>query len=107
MHLTLKLQLKQVNAFNFKVIVEIKNGRITDTNCEEFNSFIKTLPEGADIVAELGIGMNPNVEKVLGDSHLDENAIGTFHIAIGMNYLFGGKNKCPIHIDLVGEGTVE
>ena len=51
--------------------------------------------------------MNLNVEKVLGDSHLDENAIGTFHIALGMNYLFGGKNKCLVHIDLVGEGTVK
>ena len=89
------------------IIVEVENGHIVKTNCDEFNAFLKTLPEGADIVAELGIGMNPNVEKVLGDSHLDENAIGTFHIAIGMNYLFGGKNKCPIHIDLVGEGIVE
>lgn len=89
------------------ITIEVENGRIIKTNCDEFNSFIKTLPEGADIIAELGIGMNPNVEKILGDSHLDENAIGTFHIALGMNYLFGGKNKCPVHIDLVGEGVVK
>lgn len=89
------------------ITVEVQNGRIIKTNCDEFNAYIKTLPDGADIVAELGIGMNPNVEKVLGDSHLDENAIGTFHIAIGMNYLFGGKNRCPVHIDLVGEGIIE
>mgnify|MGYP003303188350 FL=1 len=89
------------------ITIEVENGRIIKTNCDEFNSFIRTLPDGADIIAELGIGMNPNVEKILGDSHLDENAIGTFHIALGMNYLFGGKNKCPVHIDLVGEGVVK
>lgn len=89
------------------VTLQIENGHIVKTSCEEFNEFLKELPCGANIVAELGIGMNPNVNRILGDSTIDENAVGTFHIAIGMNHLFGGKNVCPVHFDFVAVGDVE
>lgn len=89
------------------VTLTIQNGRVVSSDCEAFDAFVKELPEGGDIVAELGIGMNPNVELILGDSHLDENALGTLHIAIGMNHLFGGKNMCPTHYDFVTTGVVE
>ncbi|MDD6306536.1 MAG: aminopeptidase [Clostridiales bacterium] len=100
------LSLEDGRIFN-NVTVVIENGHIVSSDCEEFDAFIKELPEGGDIVAELGIGMNPNVDQVLGDSRLDENAVGTFHIGIGMNHLFGGKNNCPVHMDFVARGTVE
>ncbi len=100
------LAVEGIGVFS-NVTVTVSHGRMTDSDCEAFNTFLKELPEGGDVVAELGIGMNPNVEKILGDSHLDENAVGTFHIAIGMNHLFGGKNECPIHFDFVAEGTVK
>ena len=32
---------------------------------------------------------------------------GTFHFAIGDNQMFGGTNKGTIHVDFVGEGTIE
>jgi len=51
-------------------------------------------------VAELGIGLNPNVQ-LKGAIIEDEGALGTIHIALGDNHRFGGKNKAPIHIDLV------
>ena len=89
------------------VTVTVKQGQMTGSDCEEFNAFLKELPEGGNVVAELGIGMNPNVDKILGDSHLDENAVGTFHIGIGMNHLFGGKNETPVHFDFVAEGVVK
>lgn len=89
------------------VTVTIQDGRIFNSDCEAFNTFIKELPEGGTVVAELGIGMNPNVSAVIGDSDLDENALGTLHIGIGMNHLFGGKNQCPCHIDFVTTGVVE
>lgn len=89
------------------VTLKIEHGRVKDSNCPEFNEFLKQLPEGGDVVAELGIGMNPNVSGVRGDSSLDENALGTFHIAIGMNHLFGGNNCCPVHFDFVSTGSIE
>lgn len=100
------LSVEEVGVFH-DVTVTIENGHLISSTNEEFNAFLKELPENGDVVAELGIGMNPNVTGVLGDSVLDENVIGTFHIAIGMNHLFGGKNVCPIHYDFVATGIVE
>ena len=62
------------------VTVAVEYGRMTGSDCEEFNTFLKELPKGGAVVAELGIGMN---------------------------HLFGGKNECPIHFDFVAEGTVK
>lgn len=71
-------------------------------------ALIQSIPEpGADIVAELGIGMNPNVKMLEEDSSLDEDALGTFHIALGMNIMFGGKNACRFHMDFVTTGEIE
>ncbi|MGN0350717.1 MAG: aminopeptidase [Roseburia sp.] len=100
------LAVEDVGVFH-DVTVTIENGHLVSSTNEEFNAFLKELPENGDVVAELGIGMNPNVTGILGDSTLDENMIGTFHIAIGMNHLFGGKNVCPVHFDFVAKGIVE
>ena len=100
------LSVKEEGVFQ-NVTVTIRDGKIISSDCEAFNAFIDSLPEGGNVVAELGIGMNPNVKAVLGDSDIDENAVGTLHIAIGFNHLFGGKNQCPCHFDFVTVGTVE
>lgn len=88
------------------VTLTVEAGRVVSSDCEDFNEFMKTLPEGGNVVAELGIGMNPNVDRIEGDSVLDENASGTFHIALGMNNLFGGVNECPFHMDFVTKGEI-
>lgn len=88
------------------VTLFVEAGRVVSSDCDKFNEFLKTLPEGGNVVAELGIGMNPNVDCIEGDSALDENALGTFHIAIGMNHLFGGVNECPFHMDFVTTGEI-
>lgn len=88
------------------VTLTIAEGRVVSSDCDKFNEFLKILPEGGNVVAELGIGMNPNVDRIEGDSSLDENALGTFHIAIGMNNLFGGVNECPFHMDFVTTGEI-
>lgn len=89
------------------VILTIENGHLVDSNCKEVMAFFKRIPEkGADIVAELGIGMNPMVQKSGIDATLEEDALGTFHIAFGMNAMFGGKNMCRFHMDFVTEGEI-
>lgn len=89
------------------VTVTIKDGKIVDSTCKEFNEFLADVPENGDVIAELGIGMNPNVTEMTGYSLLDEKIIGSFHIAIGENRMFGGQNACPFHMDFVTMGIVE
>jgi leucyl aminopeptidase (aminopeptidase T) len=51
-------------------------------------------------VAEFGIGLNP-LAHIRGAIIEDEATFGTAHIAVGDNSKLGGKNKAPLHIDLV------
>ncbi len=51
-------------------------------------------------VAEFGIGLNP-LAHIRGAIIEDEATFGTAHIALGDNSKVGGKNKAPLHIDLV------
>jgi leucyl aminopeptidase (aminopeptidase T) len=57
--------------------------------------------EGADVIAELGIGLNPSLTP-RGHVMLDEKAGGTAHVAIGRNTgTYGGDNEAAIHVDLI------
>ena len=48
--------------------------------------------------------MNPHITEACGYTVLDEKILGSFHIAIGENTLFGGCNQASQHIDLVNTG---
>jgi aminopeptidase len=54
-----------------------------------------------DVIAELGIGVNPGVVDPVGNISLDEKIGGSVHIAVGMNDRFGGKNKSNLHQDFI------
>lgn len=51
-------------------------------------------------VGEFGFGLNP-LAKFCGSIIEDEAVMGTAHIALGENRQLGGRNKAPIHVDLV------
>jgi hypothetical protein len=51
--------------------------------------------------AELGIGLNPAIKSLTGNSLFDEKMAGTVHIAIGDNVCFGHNIQSHIHHDLV------
>ena len=56
---------------------------------------------GADVIAELGIGLNHTV-RPRGHVMLDEKAGGTAHVAIGRNTgAYGGDNEAKIHVDCI------
>lgn len=64
--------------------------------------------DGCRVVAELGIGTNPNA-RLQGNVLVDEKVMGTVHIAIGHNALasYGGQNHAPIHLDgVMGQPTL-
>ncbi len=63
--------------------------------------------EGADVIAELGIGLNPAV-KPRGHVMLDEKAAHTAHVAIGKNTgSYGGRQRRrhPRRLHLLGAGA--
>jgi aminopeptidase len=53
-------------------------------------------------VAELGIGMNPVIDKIIGYLLTDEKIGGTIHVAIGENYRFpSGRSHSCLHWDFI------
>ena len=100
-----KFVLEGIGVFD-NVFVTVENGSVVDSNCEAFNEFLSAQENGARIVGELGIGMNPAVVNSGAGASLDEDALGTFHIGLGMNVMFGGTNACRFHMDFVTEGDI-
>jgi len=54
--------------------------------------------EGADCVAELGVGTNERA-TITGKVLEDEKVFGTLHVAVGNNAHFGGICNVPYHAD--------
>ena len=78
-------------------VVEISGGRAA----QMLRELVSDAGEGADVIAELGIGLNPTV-KPRGHVMLDEKAANTAHVAIGRNTgAYGGDNEAAIHVDCI------
>ncbi len=63
-----------------------------------------------DVLAELGIGTNPNLNETYISKHgwrilTAEKISGSAHFANGNNAGFGGNNDVPVHIDWVVPGV--
>jgi leucyl aminopeptidase (aminopeptidase T) len=54
--------------------------------------------EWARVIGEFGIGTNPKA-RLLGNIMTDEKVLGTVHIALGRNEMWGGNNAAPTHLD--------
>ena len=52
-------------------------------------------------LAELGIGMNPVIDRAIGYILTDEKIGGSVHVAFGNNSGFGGKTLSAMHWDFV------
>jgi hypothetical protein len=78
-------------------VTAIEGGHAADL----LRELVEGAGEGADVVAELGVGLNPTV-RPRGHAMLDEKAAGTAHVAIGRNTgVYGGDNEASIHVDLI------
>lgn len=89
------------------LVLEFRDGRIVDIKGDQGADFYRSVLDkqtgDKDYIAELGIGLNPRINRVLGDLALDEKIIGTIHIATGENRMIHGKGKSSFHWDLVME----
>jgi leucyl aminopeptidase (aminopeptidase T) len=80
-----------------------EGGRIVDVGggveADRVRAVIAEAGEGADMVAELGIGTNDQA-RLTGSIMTDEKVLGTAHVAFGDNEgHYGGDNKATIHVD--------
>jgi hypothetical protein len=57
--------------------------------------------KNTNTLAELGIGTNSGIKKLVGNPMFDEKKGGTVHLGIGSNSQFGGPLKSRVHNDLV------
>jgi hypothetical protein len=87
------------------VTLRFEHGRVTSIEGGRAADLLRELVEGAgagaDVIAELGIGLNHAVTP-RGHVMLDEKAGGTAHVAIGRNTgTYGGDNEATIHVDCI------
>jgi leucyl aminopeptidase (aminopeptidase T) len=86
------------------VTLTVEHGRVTGVSCADasWTSRITELldtDDGARIICELGIGLNPKA-RLVGIMLEDEKAERTAHIAFGSNIgMPGGVNHSDTHID--------
>ncbi len=85
--------------------VTFKKGKIVSVEGDEGADFYWSMLEKATgeskSIAELGIGLNPHINKIVGMLALDEKIAGTIHIATGDNRTMGGNQASSFHWDLV------
>lgn len=87
------------------IYLEFKDGKIIKATAgdktEELNHILN-VDEGARYIEEFAIGVNPYIEKAVGDTLFDEKIKGSFHFTPG-NCLEENnkKNQSAIHWDLV------
>lgn len=100
------INLPEFGLLEDPVELKVERGRVVEVSGrEEARRFEALLESYRDpemyLVAELGIGLNPEAELV-GDPLIDEGVHGTAHIALGLNYTYGGAIKeAKTHIDCV------
>lgn len=83
------------------VTITVRNGMAeTIENCPELENTLDEHGELARNIAELGVGTNDKAQ-VIGNVLEDEKVMGTVHVALGNNALFGGSVDVPVHIDCI------
>jgi hypothetical protein len=87
------------------VTLRFKGGRVVSIDGGQAGQMLRELVadagEGADVIAELGLGLHPGLSP-RGHTMLDEKAAHTAHVAIGRNTgSYGGDNEAAIHVDCI------
>lgn len=95
-----KLTLKDGSIADFGENDTTPEGKI---RAEKLKATLAPFGEGALVLAEFGIGTNPNL-KMSGNLLGDEKLMGTIHLAFGNNCSMGGSNNVKVHIDCLVTG---
>ena len=83
------------------VTITVEEGMAqTIENCPELEEKLDEHGRMARNIAELGVGTNDKA-TVIGNILEDEKVMGTVHVAMGNNALFGGNVNVPVHLDCI------
>ena len=89
---------------------EFKDGKIikaTSNKTKELNEILDT-DEGSRYIGEFALGLNPYIEKPIGDTLFDEKIKGSFHFTPGDSLEESENgNRSSIHWDIVNIQTPE
>ena len=89
---------------------EFENGKIikaTSNKTKELNQILD-IDEGARYIGEFAFGLNPYIERPIGDTLFDEKIKGSFHFTPGNSLEESDNgNKSSIHWDIVNIQTPE
>ena len=89
---------------------EFENGKIvnaTSNKPKELNEILDT-DEGSRYIGEFAIGLNPYIEKPIGDTLFDEKIKGSFHFTPGDSLEESDNgNRSSIHWDIINIQTPE
>ena len=89
---------------------EFKDGKITratSNRTKELNEILDT-DEGSRYIGEFAFGLNPYIEKTIGDTLFDEKIKGSFHFTPGDSLEESDNgNRSSIHWDIVNIQTPE
>ena len=89
---------------------EFKNGKIikaTANKTKELNEILD-IDEGSRYIGEFALGLNPYIEKPIGDTLFDEKIKGSFHLTPGDSLKESDNgNRSSIHWDIINIQTPE
>ena len=85
--------------------LEFVDGKVVSAKAEQGEADLLAmldLDPGARFLGELGIGLNPGIQRFTGSILYDEKIGGTIHLALGQSYAeTGGLNTSALHWDLI------
>jgi aminopeptidase len=85
--------------------LELRDGEVIAARADEGEDYLKAmldLDPGARRLGELGLGLNPGIDRFTGSILFDEKIGGTVHLALGESYPeTGGRNTSALHWDLI------
>jgi aminopeptidase len=90
--------------YHEEIVLTFENGRVIRSSAKDSMALNEVLDtdEGASYIGEFAFGLNPKIEKPLGDILFDEKVYGSIHLALGNCYeVAPNGNSSAIHWDLV------
>lgn len=85
------------------VVIDVAGGKVTRVEggrrARRLQQILEEVP-GADHIAEIGLGLNPNALRN-DDFEEEKKAAGNVHVALGNDRFYGGDHDCAVHLDMV------